>query len=95
MKKKNIGSATRMTEKSNKRQTKLEQKIRALHSELLSEISSRVSSRNKFSRVETSSVTAQKTRSDHNFQKTPISETRENENFGKNRLSQGLTKNQK
>jgi len=65
-------------------------KSRALHSELLSEVSSRVSSRNEFLRVGTSSEKAQKTRSDPNFRKTAISETRENENFGKNNLTQGL-----
>ncbi len=45
---------------------------------------------NKFSRVEMSSVKARKTHSNPNFWKTLITETRENENFGKNRLSQGL-----
>jgi len=64
---------------------------RVLHSELLSEISSRVLSRNEFSRVGTSSEKARITRPNPNFRKTPITETRENENFGKNRLSQGLT----
>ncbi len=47
--------------------------------------------RNEFSRVATSSEKARKTRSDPNFCKTAITETRENENFGKSRLSQGLT----
>jgi len=55
-------------------------KTRALHSELLSEVSSRVSSRNEYSRVGTSSEKAKKTRSDPNFWKTTISETRENKN---------------
>ncbi len=64
---------------------------RVLHSELLSEILSRVSSRNEFSRVGTSSEKARITRPNPNFQKTPITETRENENFGKNHLSQGPT----
>jgi len=62
---------------------------RVLHSELLSKISSRVSSRNEFSRVGTSSEKARITRPNPNFRKMPITETRENENFGKNRLSQG------
>jgi hypothetical protein len=57
---------------------------RALHSKLLSKILSRVLCRNEFSQVETSSVKAQKTCSDPNFQKTPISETLENENCEKN-----------
>ncbi len=47
-------------------------------------------SQNEYSRVGMSSEKARKTRSNPNFWKTPITETRENENFGKNRLSQGL-----
>ncbi len=45
----------------------------------------------EFSRFGTSSEKARKTRSDPNFQKTAISETRENQNFGKNRLTHGLS----
>ena len=45
----------------------------------------------KFLRVGTSSEKARITRSSPNFRKTPITETRENENFGKSRLSQGLS----
>ncbi len=45
-------------------------------------------SRNKSGRVGTSSDKAQNTRSNPNFQKTAISETRENENFGKKCLTQ-------
>jgi len=52
-------------------------KTKALRSELLSVLSSQVSSQNEFSRVGTSSEKDQKTRSDPNFRKTAISETRE------------------
>jgi len=64
---------------------------KALHSELLTELSSLVLSQNEFSQVRTSSEKAQKTRSDPNFWKTAISETRENKKFGKTRLLQGLS----
>ncbi len=48
-------------------------------------------SRNEFSRVQTSSVKAGKTRSDPNFRNTDISETRETKRFRKTSLSQGLS----
>jgi len=51
------------------------------------QVSSRVSSRNEFSQVGTSSEKARKTRSDPNFWKMAISETRENKNRKKLRFS--------
>ncbi len=44
-------------------------------------------------RVVTSSEKAGTTCSNPNFRKTDISETHENKNFGKSRLSQGLSRN--
>ena len=60
---------------------------KALHSELFAELSGRFSRRNEYSRDGTSSEKARKTRSDPNFRYLGISETRENENFGKKPFS--------
>ena len=56
---------------------------KALHSELLTELSSRFSSRNEFGRLGHYQNISK-------IWKKSISETCENKNFGKNRLSQGL-----